>query len=447
MGKKISLSVTVALILISMTVTFAITMIISMRIFDSTVSNVMQKQVLNNKIAEIDKFVRGNFYGTIDENILQDKTSKGYIDGLQSAGNVYYSANEYAELQDIEDGKLVGIGLEVIKDLNGYYKIAKVYPGSPAETAKIQEGGYITSVGSTEAKNFSNVAALQSAFFGSPGTTVDLSVRYETTNETVSYQVQRVNYTAPTVESSIVDGIAYIRINAFNNTTNAEFDYAVREAEDAGVMGLVFDVRNNNSGLDEDSFKEACLLVSRVSPLGNIGYYLQKNNTKKSLPTSDAELYTDLPMVVLVNENTGGAAELFALGIKELDGGQIAGTRTMGKFMMLSNPQRLSDGSAISITIAQVFPASETDYNGTGITPDIEIIATTEENNPYKIDLQTDIQILRGFEILRGMAKLAGTNTNVPTSTTTDSQAETEQPSEDIQVEENNVSAVTEEAS
>lgn len=409
MNKKISVSVTVAIALISMAVTFAITMLISMRIFDGTVSDVMQKQVLNNKISEIDRFVRGNFYGTIDEEYLQDRTARGYIDGLKSAGSTYYNAAEYAELQDLESEKISGIGLEIIKDSNGYYKIAKVYPDSPAALAKIEEGGYISTINDVDTKTFSTVSAVQSALTGSPGTVVDLAIRNEQNSENVNYQVQRTKYTPPTIESSIVDSISYIRINTFSSDQTAtEFSYAITEAQEAGVVGIVFDVRNNSTGMDEAAFIEACQMVSRVSPLGSIGYYVPKNNTKKSFPTSDATRAIEVPMVVLVNGSTGGASELFALGLQDLAGAQIAGTQTMGKFLMLSSPQRLSDGSAVSIPIGQVYPANGKDYNTVGISPDIEITVTADESNPYKIDTLRDIQILRGFEILRGMAKNAG---------------------------------------
>lgn len=409
MNKKISVSVTVAISLISMAVTFAITMLISMRIFDGTVSNVMQKQVLNNKISEIDRFVRGNFYGTVDEEYLQDRTAKGYIDGLKSVGSTYYNATEYAELQDLENEKISGIGVEIIKDANGYYKIAKVYPDSPAALAKIEEGGYISTINDVDTKTFATVSAVQSALSGSPGTVVDIAIRDEQNSENVNYQVQRTKYTSPTIESSIVDGISYIRINTFaSDKTATEFSYAITEAQEAGVVGIIFDVRNNSTGTNEAAFTEACQMVSRVSPLGSIGYYVPKNNTKKSFPTSDSTRDIDVPMVVLVNGSTGGASELFALGLQDLAGAQIAGTQTMGKFLMLSTPQRLSDGSAVSIPIGQVYPANGKDYNTVGISPDIEITVTADESNPYKIDTLRDIQILRGFEVLRGMAKNAG---------------------------------------
>lgn len=428
MNRKISVSIALAITLIAMTVTFAVTMVISMRIFDNTVSNVMQKQVLNNKIAEIDKYVRGNFFGEIDETYLQDRTARGYVDGLRSTGSTYYTAAEYAELQDMESGKLVGIGIEVIRDTNNYYKIARVYPSSPAEAAKITEGGYITHVDGAEAKTFTSLKALQTAILGAQGTTLNLTCFYEITKETQEFSVQRVNYTAPTVEYQMVENIAYIRISAFATGSFAEFDYAVRQAESSGAQGIVFDVRGNTASQNEFAYNEACRMVDRVSPLGKIGYYQQKNNTERTLPTSDAETYVGLPMVVLINDSTAGAAELFASGIRQLNNAQLAGTKTMGRAMMLSTPQSMSDGSAVSVTIAKVFPASGVDFDLVGIAPDVEVQYQGENTNPYAVDVSSDVQVLRGFEIVRGLAKTSSNAASGATSLSSSSAVESTPP-------------------
>ena len=94
MSRKISVGLGLAITIIAMTVTFSITMVISMRIFDNTVSSVMKKQVLNNKIAEIDRYVRGTYYGEIEDAYLGDRTARGYGDGVGNSNSVYYTAAE-----------------------------------------------------------------------------------------------------------------------------------------------------------------------------------------------------------------------------------------------------------------------------------------------------------------------------------------------------------------
>ncbi|MEG1477591.1 MAG: peptidase, partial [Oscillospiraceae bacterium] len=124
MNKKISVNLAVAIAIIAMTVTFSITMILSMKIFDKTVSSVREKEILYNKIAEIDKRVRADYYGTISDETLFDMISVGYMAGIGDGKNAkYYTAKQYAELLDIQDGKVIGVGVEVIKQGNSYARV------------------------------------------------------------------------------------------------------------------------------------------------------------------------------------------------------------------------------------------------------------------------------------------------------------------------------------
>ena len=130
--------------------------------------------------------------------------------------------------------------------------------------------------------------------------------------------------------------------------------------------------------------------------------------------SSDAESAVDLPIVCLVNGNTASAAELFAATLRTMNGARLVGTTTMGKGTIQSSPQRLSDGSAVVITVAKLVCGDGTSFDGTGLTVDVERALSAEEAaNLYDYTPQTDPQVQRAVSAaqqLSGTTTLAGVN-------------------------------------
>ena len=136
-----------------MTVTFVVTMILSTQIFNSTVSSVRQKQVMYNNIAEIDKAVRANYYGEINDTTLYDMMGAGYMAGIGDANAVYYTAAQYTEYKGIQSGQVVGVGVDVVKDTTtGNARVVRVYTDSPAQQAGFEKNWMITRIGETDVR-------------------------------------------------------------------------------------------------------------------------------------------------------------------------------------------------------------------------------------------------------------------------------------------------------
>ena len=136
MNRKISVGMTVTIVILAMTVTFSITMLLAMRLFDHTVTSVKEKESMYNKVAEVDRYVRANDYYDIDETVLYDRLTAGYLLGTGDKYARYYTASAYADLLNAQSGKLMGIGVELAIDQSGYAKVIKVYDESG------QRGGY-----------------------------------------------------------------------------------------------------------------------------------------------------------------------------------------------------------------------------------------------------------------------------------------------------------------
>ena len=410
MNRKISIGMAATIVIIAMTVTFSITMLVSMRLFDSTVSSVKEKESMYNKIAEVDRYVRSNDYYTIDETMLYDRLTAGYLLGTGDKYARYYTANAYTELVNLQNGTLMGIGVELGLDQTGYAKVIKVYDGSPAQEAGILVGDYLTAIDGTEVKSLTTVDMVQSRLRGEAGTTVNVTWL---DSEAASHaaDLTRSGYTSTTVDYQVLaDNVGYIKIRQFDGTTPSELDYAIRALEAGGVTSLVFDLRDNGGGILEDAISCIDLIV----PEGTVAYAEDKNGNRTVVGSSDSETETALPLVCLVNGNTASAAELFASSLRTMSGARLVGTTTMGKGTIQSSPQRLSDGSAVSITVSKLICGDGSCFDGTGLTVDVERALSTEEVTAYyDYTPETDPQVQRAVSAaqqLSGTTTVAGAN-------------------------------------
>ena len=401
MNRKISLGMAVTIVILAMTVTFSITMLLAMRLFDSTVSSVKEKESMYNKLAEVDRYVRGNDYYDIDETVLYDRLSAGYLLGTGDKYARYYTASAYTDLINVQNGTLLGIGVELAIDQSGYAKVTKVYTDSPAQEAGIKVGDYITAVDGTDVKSMSSVDAIQTRLRGESGTTVNVTWLDSEASEHTA-DLTHSGYSSTTVDYQMVQGnVGYIRIRQFDSTTPSELDYAIRSLSASGAGSLVFDLRDNGGGLLDDAIQ----CIDLIAPEGTLAFAEDKNGTQTLLGTSTSESQIGLPVVCLVNGSTASAAELFASSLRTLNGARLVGTTTQGKGTIQSSPQRLSDGSAVVVTVAKLVCGDGSCCDGTGLTVDVERPLTADEQTAYyDYTVENDPQIQRAVSTAQQMS-------------------------------------------
>lgn len=402
MSKKVNLAVAATVTLIAMAVTFSITMVVSQEMFNDTVQDVKNRERMYNKLSEIDRYVRNNAYGDINEDTLNDRIAAGYMLGIDDPYARYYSAAAYSEQVGVESGRLMNIGVSVVKDASsGYARILRVYDNSPADENGLAAGGFITAIDGTSVRTLADTAAINSALLGEAGSAV--SIDYLTPDrQEQSYEITRANYTTTTVYPQLTaDGVGYIRVDAFSANTGVEFRTAVQSMQDQGATALLFDLRDNTG----ENLNAALIAADACVPAGLIAQSQAKDGTTEDLRVSDDNEVT-LPMVCLVNGNTSGGAELFANALRKMSGATIVGTTTAGMGVLLGDPQSFSDGSAAVITVGLLLDNEGTTWNEVGLTPDIEAALTADEQSSYyDFTIDTDPQIRRA---LNAVAALVG---------------------------------------
>lgn len=402
MSKKISLGVAATIAIIAMAVTFSLTMVVSMKMFNTTVSSVKNKERQYNKLSEIDRFVRAGEYFTIDEDTLNDRLAAGYMNGINDKYAVYYTAKEYSEKQSVEKGTLTGIGVAVVNDTSsGYARIIRLYDNSPAAEAGMQVGGFITAINDESTRDITSTARLTSKLLGEEGTTTTITYL---TPDRQEQQLNLVhsNYKTPSIytRQMVADTCGYIRIDAFTSGTASEFKAAVDELLQQGANSLVFDLRDNNG----ENLNAALVAADYCVPSGEIAKQQDRDGNVTVLRMSD-ETEINVPIVCLVNGSTAGSAELFANALRKMAGATLVGTKTAGKGVVLSDAQSFSDGSAAYITVGLLLDNEDQTWNEEGLRPDIDAALSVDEQNAYyDYTLDTDPQISKAVNAATALA-------------------------------------------
>lgn len=400
MSKKVSLGVAATVTLIAMAVTFSMTMTVSMNMFNNTVSSVKNKERMYNKLSEVDRYVRANEYFDINDDTLNDTIASGYMLGISDRYARYYSAKAYSERVGLANGRLMGIGVAVVKDpSSGYARIIRVYDNTLATNVGLEVGGFITAIGDTSTRSMSDTAAMTSALLGEEGSTVN--IKYLTPlREEQSFEITHANYTTPSISTvRLMDnGVGYLRIDSFTSGTAVEFRNAVNSLTNQGATSLIFDLRDNSG----ENLNAALVATDYCVPSGLIAQSQDKGGNVADLRMSDENEIT-LPMVCLVNGSTASGAELFANALRKMAGATIVGSTTAGKGVLLSDPQSLSDGSAVVITVGILLDNEGKNWNGTGLTPDVDASLTNDEQSSYyDFTVDNDPQITKAINAISG---------------------------------------------
>ena len=318
MNKKISLGLAVSLIAIASAVTFILTSFFSLQSFNEKVVDVNEKAKKYNSLQVLDSFVRENYLGDIDEGELSDGILKGYVEGLGDKYSKYLSQEEYLAEKNEDEGQLVGLGLTLDEDDSGYIRIASIMPDSPVEESELREGDIITLIDGIDVRTAGFEESME-AMRGIEGSEIRLTVRRGGIDK--DYTFTRRSIEMVTVSGSMLPGyIGYIEITNFKKNTPQQFMDTLERLTSNSAKALIFDVRSNSGGI-VDSLSD-CL--DPLLPEGVIATAEYKDGHSETLIYSD-ESKLDLPIVVLVNNKTASAAELFAASLRDFAGAFLVG--------------------------------------------------------------------------------------------------------------------------
>lgn len=375
MNKKISLGLALSLIAVSIAVTFILTSFFSLQSFNTKVVDVNEKAKKYTELQALDSYVRDNYFGEINENTLSDGIMKGYVSGIDDKYSRYLTEEEYLTEQNDNSGTLVGLGLTIAEDESGYIRISEIISNSPATDSGLLENDIIIAIDGVDVKEI-GFAEAADAMRGTEGSAISLTIRRDGKDTEYSFTRRAIEVT--TVESEMLGNyIGYIKISGFKQNTSQQFIDALERLTANGATSLIFDLRDNGGGLV--SALSECL--DPLLPEGVVATAEYKDGHSETLVYSDAS-ELNMPMAVIVNENTASAAELFAASLRDFGKAPLVGSQTYGKGVMQTTTE-LENGGAVILTVAEYKTSRSECYDGIGLTPDVPV-----ENDVEGFDAQ-----------------------------------------------------------
>lgn len=366
---------------------------------DNTISSIIggssEDDNLTKSLKSIEDIVKKNYLKDIDEQKAIDGAIAGYISALGDEYTEYIPAEEMKEYTENITGKFVGIGIYMIKNPEkNLIEVLTPIKESPAEEAGLLPGDFITKVDGVEYTGDDMTTAANN-IKGKAGTKVKLEIlRGE---KTLEFEITRkeVN-TNPVISEKLENDIGYLEISSFDDGTAEDFKTKFESLKSQGIKSLIIDLRNNGGGI----VKEATAIADYIVPKGKEILITVDKNKKEEIEKAKKDPIIDMPIVVLVNENTASASEILAGALKDHKKATIVGTKTYGKGV-IQQVLTLKSGAGLKITVEEYYTPNRTKIDKNGIEPNETVQLPETVETPLRVERNQDTQLQKAIEILK----------------------------------------------
>lgn len=355
-------------------------------------SDILTDEVIE-KIDTLIQVVDQYYLYEYDEEAMVEAIYAAVLSSLGDPYSVYYTKEEYDSFLESASGVYCGIGVVVQQDMEtGIVTAVKPYVDCPGYEAGIRPGDIILAVDGTEITGMDLNTAV-TLIKGEEGTTVTITIYRD--EQTMDFEVERRMISVQTIAYEMLeDNIGYIDIDEFDEVTADQFSKALDELTAQGMEGLIIDLRDNPGGLLDIVVK----MLDEILPEGTIVSVKDKYGKTDEF-TSDAATRLEVPLVVLINENSASASEIFAGAVKDYGVGTLVGKTTFGKGIV-QTLFSLRDGTGVKITIEDYYTPSGESIHQIGVAPDVEVELPYELKILVEIPKDEDTQLQAALDIL-----------------------------------------------
>lgn len=351
-----------------------------------------------SRLEEVRQTLMEEYYMEVDEETLINGAIEGMLSAADDPYTFYYTPDEMAEHNQEMGAGYCGVGLLVQNNANGAIEILRVYKGSPADNAGIQAGDLIVEINgcAVSGESVQSMNEAMDLLCGENGTSVQMDVVRD--EKTLHFQMVLDTVEIDNVTWRMLEGnVGYINIFQFSGNAVDGFETALAELQAKGAQSLIVDVRNNPGGLLNDVVAIADDLLGE-----GLIVYTQDRQERRQDYYSDAE-QCDLPLAVLVNENSASASEILATAVQDHQRGAVIGQKTYGKGIVQTLITFQSDGAGMQYTSACYYTPSGRNIHGEGVIPDIQV---ENQEGYYSYsgipDIQNDVQLQTAIRYLCG---------------------------------------------
>ena len=356
-------------------------------------NNKLDYKKIEEKTSVLQNIIDRYFLFDEDMTKVEDGIYAGMMNGLGDPYTVYYTKEEYKALNEDTEGKYSGIGAVVSQNPNTkIITIVKIFDNSPANDAGLQVGDIIDKIDGEEVAGTDMDIRVKTKIRGEEGTSFKMTVLRGDDRKEVELDLIRRSIEVETVAGKMLDNnIGYIAVSQFDAVTSEQFKSNIESLQSQGMTKLIVDLRGNPGGL----LDQVVDMLDYILPDGLV-LYTEDKYGKREEYYSDGSHELKIPMVVLVNENSASASEVFTATFRDCEWGTVVGKTTFGKGIV-QNVLPLGDGTAVKITTQHYYPPSGYDLHKVGIKPDLEV----DLNEGAKIGTDSDNQLSAAIDILK----------------------------------------------
>ena len=335
--------------------------------------------------------IHKDFYGLVPDNkTLTYGAIRGALKLLNDPHTVFIEPRATQQQNEQLRGDFQGIGATV-NQVNDQVVIVAPLPGSPAEKAGIKAGDVILKVDDKDVKGM-NVDDVVALIRGPKGSTVHITIQRAGQNNPLQFDIVRDTIQLPSVIARIQEGnIGYVRLTIFGEKSKDEVVNAVNDLKSKGAKGFIFDLRGNPGGY----LQSAIDVASQFIKDGPVAFERGKDGKDQEFDASGNGVWTDGPLVVLIDKGSASASEIVSGAIQDRKRAILLGDTTFGKGSVQS-VHELSDKSSIHVTIAEWLTPTKRQISGKGLTPDIAIpISPDDQKAGNDTQLQEALKYLK----------------------------------------------------
>ncbi len=359
-------------------------------IFNLFSINSYAKNDLYEKIdlfGEVLENIKKDYVDDVDQSEMMDSAINGVLQSLDPY-SAYMSPDLYKEMQTDTRGEFGGLGIEIGMEA-GVVKVISPIDDTPAAKAGIKAGDYIVKIGKEQVQGKSLLEAVK-LMRGPVGTSIDLTVRRKNVKKPLEFKILRKIIEVKSVSSKkigIKENLGYIRLKSFNENSDKQFLKSLKEFEKSTkIKGYVFDLRNNPGGLLTQAINITDFFLNDGEIVSTKGRKISE--TRKFFARKGDEI-KGKPIIVLINNGSASASEIFAGALKDHKRAIIIGENSYGKGSVQSIIP-LRNGGGMRLTISKYYLPSGKSISEVGVTPDILV---EEEGDDFLINSEKDNQL------------------------------------------------------
>ena len=353
-------------------------------------STAFSKNDIYDKIdlfGEVLENIKKDYVDDIDQSELMDSAINGVLQSLDPY-SAYMSPELFKEMQTDTKGQFGGLGIEIGME-SGVVKVISPIDDTPAAAAGIQAGDYIVKIGKEQVQGKSLMEAVK-LMRGPVGTSIELTVRRKIVKKPLEFKLVRKIIEVQSVSSEIISkdkNLGYIRLKSFNENSDKQFLKSIKKFEkNSKIKGYVLDLRNNPGGLLTQAINITDFFLDDGEIVSTKGRKVSE--TRKFFAKKGDEI-KGKPIIVLINNGSASASEIFAGALKDHKRAIILGENSYGKGSVQSIIP-LGNGGGMRMTISKYYLPSGKSISEVGVTPDILVEETDKD---FKINTEKDNQL------------------------------------------------------